>query len=220
MVNRMPDEWVDRFAKIVRKTSNEYYRKYRTIVEREDVEQECWLWFASHVNKVHSWYSEHEDDPKAVERLVWRSLRNASHDYCHRQHLKQTGGRPEDVFWYDHALVKILLPGAMADDWGPVQELSPERFAAKDPAERGDWMAMAADIKRAFYSLGEEDQKLVWLVYVEDGGSSAANNGTSSNAVAMRAHRAVKKMVEFLGGTKPWFDPEIELEEVENVEEV
>lgn len=211
MVSKMPDGWVDRFAPQVKRTARQFAKRYWGVVERDDVEQECWLWFLTHVNKVISWDQQHQDDPKAFDRLINRSLANRAHDFCQRERLRQIGAEPSDVFWYDPQLVKMLLPGAIAGDWAAVADTSFGRRSQRDPSERGDWMAYSADIQKAYESLSEADRQLVLKVYVEDGGSAAANGGYASDAVTMAANRAVSKMVRFLGGKKPFWDPEIEV---------
>ena len=211
MVEPMPDEWVEFYSPIVRRVSAQYAKRYAGIVERDDIQQECWMWFATHTNKMTSWLSEHAEDVKIVDRLVVRSLQNACHDFCHKQKLKTIGAEPDDVFWYSASLVKLMLPGAIAGDWKRVQDLSETKGGGKDASEQGDWMAVSADIQKAYMSLSETDRQLVFDMYVADGGAVKAHRDThaSKEASGMAANRAVKKMVRFLGGSKPFKDDDV-----------
>ena len=217
----MPDEWYEEYKAVVRRTSYSFAKSYRGFVYQDDVEQECWMWFCTHVNKVRSWKSENGDDPKAVDRLVGRSLRNAALDYCLREKMKAIGADLSDLFWYTPDFVKLMLPGAIANDWKRVQDLSSAYAAGKDLAEKGDWMAYASDIQKAFGALSDADKAFVYAMYVKDSGIAAfSSEDSDGRAAAMAANRAVKKMVKFLGGSKPFTDREIEEVEDEGSEEV
>ena len=71
-------------------------------------------------------------------------------------------------------------------------------------------MAYAADIRRAFEALDDDDQKAVDLFYVQDVDGETlrtALDRPTIRAAEMVANRAVGKMVKFLGDERPNFNP-------------
>lgn len=205
-VVRLSEELIDEFSPMVFQIAKEYARKY-PMVDPFDIQQECWLWFVSHPNKLRDW--KKLEDQKDATRLFARSLRNAAHDYCVKEKANVSGYETEDNFWYSKQLIKILLPAAISNDWKRVEKLSSEVRSAKSPSESGDWMAHAADVRKAFQKLNDKDQVLVFNFYVKDTEGEVLHEKfgeekTSANATMMQANRALNKMVKHLGGFAPY----------------
>jgi hypothetical protein len=202
---------------MVHQISNEYHRKYR-MVEKEDIAQELWMWFATHTRKLAEW---NEVIPVLKERdsLVARSLRNAAYDYCFKEKARIEGYSTEDVFFYKKEFIKLLLPAVLTDDEAKMASaLSLGGKTPKAPAESNDWMAYSADIKLALSKLEEKDRKLVEAFYGEDMDGATLHEQvlpekSTARAAMMQANRALNKMVRELGGFPPKKDQDKDSEE-------
>lgn len=202
-------DFYDGYNYMVKQIASEFGRKY-PMVEKEDIQQELWVWFAEHPVKLETWNNEHEEQ-KDVDKLVARSLRNAALDYCLKEKAIKLGYDPSDNFFYDKQFIKIMIPAVLSGDWSKMANtLSSDRRAKKDLSELNDLMAFSADIKKAFEKLSLEEQVYVELYYGKDLTGSelveATKSNTTDKAAIMKANRALNKMVKSLGGTKPFID--------------
>lgn len=196
------DTVIQQYEPMVYRIANEYGRKFR-VVERDDIVQEVWMWFLTHPNKVKEWMSV---PFKQSEKLFARSLRNAAMTYCVKEKARIEGYHVDDLFWYSKDFIKELLPAVLSEDWKRIQDTFSGGGNPKPPNETGDWMAYAADIRKAYDQLDEDDRKLVDLFYVNDvhGQVLMEESGRPTiRAAEMAANRAVGKMVKFLGGERP-----------------
>lgn len=198
---------------MVQQIASEYRSKYN-MVEREDIEQELWLWFTEHPNNIARWTAE--QDPKSLDKLIAKSLRNAALDYCVKEKATIEGYNADDNFWYSKDFVKMLIPGVLTDNWEKLETaMTNMGRSTKAPSESGDWMAYGADIRRAFEELDEVEQNLVFLFYAQDVDSTQLHEVTDSErpspkATAMAANRALNKIVRKLGGFAPFKDEDNE----------
>jgi DNA-directed RNA polymerase specialized sigma24 family protein len=91
---------------------------------------------------------------------------------------------------------------------GPKLDLGmPGRPSA--PSEGGNMMAMMAEIKDAYSKLSTEDKGILYLKHANslDYGSIANELQLSSDdAARMRHKRAIKKIINRLGGYRPFLD--------------
>ena len=202
VTEKLTEDMVNKYKHIVTRVSYDYAKRYG-MLDREDIAQECWLWFLEHPSKTQEWA---EMDWKENELLLARSLRNAALKYCVKEKARVEGYHVDDIFWYSKDFIKELLPAVLTDDWRRVQET----FGGggnKSAAETGDWMAYAADIRKAYETLTEDEQKLVFLFYAQDVDGDtlkeASNDRPTARAAMMVANRAVGKMVKHLGGARP-----------------
>jgi hypothetical protein len=153
--------------------------------------------------------------------LIARSLRNASHDYCIKEKARVEGYAPDDVFFYKKEFIKMMIPAVLSDDWQKVENsMANMGRTMKAPSESGDFMAYAADIKKAFEELEEKEQNLVFLFYGEDVDSKTLhdmvnNERPTARATAMAANRSLNKMVRKLGGFAPQKDNDYVEQKVE-----
>lgn len=204
---------------MVKQIAAEYLKKF-SMVERDDIEQELWLWFADHPAKTEEWMKL--ESQKDSDKLFAKSLRNAAHDYCIKEKAHKTGYHVEDNFWYNKQFIKLMIPAVLSDDWTKFNNaLSSIGKSNKSLAESGDWMAFSADVKVAFEKLSEREQSLVFLFYGEqlDGDSlkEKTESDKSKKALMMEANRAVDKMVKNLGGTPPWKDKDYDYGETNDL---
>lgn len=209
MFTKVVDETVIRqYEAMVYRIAREYKTRFKA-VERDDIVQEMWMWFVTHPAKVREWMLMPLRDG---DRMFARSLRNAAMTFCVKEKARIEGYRVDDLFWYSKDFIKELLPAVLSENWKRVQNsFEHGSRSTKAPGESGDWMSYAADVRRAYDALDDEDRKLVDLFYVHDVHGSVLLEATGRptiRAAEMAANRAVGKMVKFLGGERPRFKPE------------
>ena len=213
MVSRgLTEATVATYKDMVRRISSETARRF-PMIDKNDISQECWLWFAEHPNKLKAW--EDQLDRKEMDKIVARSLRNNATSYCVKEKAKQGGYQVEDLFFYSKDMIKNLLPTVLSPDWRRVQgDFSGSNM--KLVSETGDYMAYAIDIRKAYEQLTEEEQQLVYFFYAQDlKGEELVQISTerpTASAAMMAANHAVSKMVKFLGGNKPHLEEEKDIE--------
>lgn len=210
-------ETVQQYGAMVSQVSNEYHRKYR-MVEKDDIAQELWMWFASHTRKITEWTIEVETT-KDLDNLIAKSIRNAAYDYCFKEKARVEGYSTEDVFFYKKEFIKLLLPAVLADDVSKIAAtLTLGGKAPKAPSESNDWMAYSADIKKALSKLEDKDRELVELFYGQDMDGATLHEQvlpekSTPRAAMMQANRALNKMVRELGGFPPQKDYDKDIKE-------
>jgi hypothetical protein len=206
---KFDEEAVRLYNPMVQQVAAEYHKKYRMVV-KEDIAQELWIWFGTHIRKMNEWKDLEEKDRS---RLVAKSLRNEAYDFCIKEKSRVEGYNPEDQFFYRKEFIKMLLPAVVADDWARMENtLTLGGKGTKAPAEANDWMAYSADIKNALSKLSDEDRKLVVEFYGNDIDGATLHEQilpekSTARAAMMQANRALNKMVRELGGFPPFSDP-------------
>lgn len=211
----------DDYYQMVKRIASEYSNKFK-MVDREDIAQQLWLWFAEHPNKTEEWMAM--DNQKDSDKLFARSLRNAALDFCVKEKSIAEGYHYDDIFWYTKEFIKLTIPAVLSDDWTRLSNvLSSEGKSLKSLAESGDWMAFVADINSAFNSLTEKEQNLVFLFYAqdvdgEDLHEQVGEESATKRATMMQANRALDKMVRALGGTMPFIDEDFTKKEDDTVD--
>lgn len=207
----MDEELYERFDPLVSTIANQFHRQF-PMVERDEVYQHLWLWFLTKKNKTAEWLAM--EDQKQADRLFIRSLKNHGLDFCRTEKARIEGYDPDDEFFYTPGFIKLLLPAVLSDDWRRIQQaLDPTgtKSAKSIASESADWIAYAADIRKAFSKLEERDQNLIYLYYAEevDGETlreQATPEKSSAKAAQMAANRAVVKMVKSLGGFPSFYE--------------
>lgn len=201
---------VDTYSGMVQQISSEYAKRYR-MVNREDISQELWMWFMKHPNKLREWLEI--EDKKESDKLIARSLRNCSEDFCQHEKAAIVGYEVDDVFYYTKEFVKTLLPAVLSEDVVRVQKALENNNGSKSQknmAESGDWIAYAADIRKAYNSLDDKEKSLVYLFYAQDVDGATLHESAperpTARAAMMAANRALNKIVRKLGGWKPFKD--------------
>lgn len=215
-------EWnrIEPWQYVVDAVAYEYHKKFDTI-EAEDIRQCLYKWFVEHPNKLDTWEAIGQKDAK---NLIYRSLRNEALDYCQRWKAKSGGYEVSDVFYYEADMVEALLPMVLRAEWGVTHKLNlgrPGRPSA--PSEGGNLMAMMIEVDYGYYKLNKDDRKLLFLRYAEglDFGVIAEDMELGSeDTVRMRHKRAIKKLINKIGGFKPWSDSDLPDKNSDDVEQV
>jgi DNA-directed RNA polymerase specialized sigma24 family protein len=215
-------EWnrIEPWQYVVDAVAYEYHKKFDSI-EAEDIRQCLYKWFVEHPNKLDTWEAI---GPKDAKNLIYRSLRNEALDYCQRWKAKSGGYEVSDVFYYEADMVEALLPMVLRAEWGVTHKLNlgrPGRPSA--PSEGGNLMAMMIEVDYGYYKLTKDDRKLLFLRYAEglDFGVIAEDMELGSeDTVRMRHKRAIKKLINKIGGFKPWSDSDLPDKSSDDVEQV
>jgi DNA-directed RNA polymerase specialized sigma24 family protein len=134
-------------------------------------------------------------------------------DYCQRWKAKSVGYDVSDVYYYESDVVEALLPAVLRGEYGVTHKLNlgrPGRPSA--PSEGGNLSVMMMEIDSAYWKLSKEDRKILFFRYAESMDYKEISNYLSlgsDDAARMRGNRAVKRLVNKLGGFKPFYDNDI-----------
>jgi RNA polymerase sigma factor (sigma-70 family) len=177
------------------------------MIDRQDISQELWLWFATRPNKLRDWYDNFES--KDRDKLVAKSLRNAALKFCTKEKAKSAGYEVTDNFYYQPQIIEEFLPYILNDSYMlPIGvndvNYKPDRNSV---AESNTWLAVRADISEAFETVEERHQNVLRLRYnsinttLEQVGSEL---NISPDAARKRVDRAIQAMIDELGGKRPY----------------
>jgi DNA-directed RNA polymerase specialized sigma24 family protein len=187
--------------------ATDVYRSYFNYVQREDLVSEGWVWVLSHPGRMEHLAEDSEENPKRATYRLRRDLRIAMQIYARREKAHRVGYAPEDEYFYDRAILEMVLPGVLNDDPEP-PELGPgDRRAGSDPAEGGNWLALVADVTSAWEGadLSADERKAALLRHRDglDFDAVGAALGVSSSEAHRLYSRAERRIVEQLGGQRP-----------------
>lgn len=191
---------------VVNAVASEYHKKF-PIVEQSDIKQSLYQWFLEHPNKLDEWEAIGERDAK---NLIYRSLRNDALDYCQKWKAKTIGYQAEDLYYYDTVVVENVLPLVLRGEYGVAHKLNlggPGRPSA--PSEGGNLQVLMFEIDSAYWKLSKEDKKLLFYRHAESLDFKEIADYLSlgsEDAARMRHNRAIKRLVNKLGGYKPYMD--------------
>ena len=203
-------EW-DRIKKwdyIVDSVASEYQLKFK--IEIKDIRQNLYQWFVEHPNKIDTWEAIGEKDAK---NLIYRSLRNQALDYCQAWKAKTGGYETSDLFFYQADMIEALLPSVLRGEINLAHKLNLGGTARPSaPSEGGNLMAMMVEIDAGFWKLGKEDRKLLFLRYSENmdfQGIADEMKLPSEDTARMRNKRTIRKLINKIGGFKPYRDEDL-----------
>lgn len=205
-------EWerIERWDYVVVAVATEYHKKF-DIVELTDIKQALYKWFLEHPNKLDHWESIGEKDAK---NLIYRSLRNEALDYCQRWKAKTIGYDVADVYYYNADLVEALLPAVLRGEFGVTHKLNLGKLSGTQaPSEGGNLMVMMLEVDSAYWKLSKEDRKIIFFRNAESLEFAEIANymylGTDS-AARMRYKRSIKRLIDKVGGFRPYMDEDID----------
>lgn len=201
-------EWsrIEAWDYVVTSVASEYHRKFNDI-DIEDIKQSLYQWFVEHPVKLDTWEAI---GPKDAKNLIYRSLRNQALDYCNHWKAKSGGYETSDLFFYEASMVEALLPSVLRGEHGVSVKLDlagPGRPSA--PNEGGNLMAMMIEIDWGFWKLSIDDRRVLFLRHAEsmDFGDIATELSLGTeDAARMRHKRAINKLINKIGGFKPFVD--------------
>ena len=204
----MTIEWsrIERWQYIVDAVASDYHRKFSPI-EYDDIRQSLYQWFVEHPNKLDTWEAIGEKDAK---NLLYRSLRNQALDYCQHWKAKSGGYEASDLFYYEADMVEAILPAVLRGEFGIGAKVDLGRPSSPSaPNEGGNMMAMMIEVDYGFWKLPKDDRKVLFLRHAEsmDFGAIAGEMSLGSeDAARMRHKRAIRKLINKIGGFRPFRD--------------
>jgi RNA polymerase sigma factor (sigma-70 family) len=200
--------YLDNYGGLVSYIANDYSKRYK-MLDIDDIKQELWVWFITHTNKLNEWETNHSD--KDRNKLINRSLRNAAQKYCTREKAKVVGYEVQDLFYYEPQIIEEFLPYILTDSYFiplGINDVNykPDRNVV---AEGNTWLAVRADISQAYEAIDERHQNVLRLRFgslstsLEDVGNELK---ISADAARKRVDRAMKALIDELGGPRPFVD--------------
>jgi len=121
--------YISEYNDVLQQLAAEYARRY-TMLEKDDIGQELWVWFVAHPRKYKEWS---ELEQKDRDKLIAKSLRNAALKYCEREKARKSGYDTSDLYYYDTSVVEAFLPSIIAGTYAipiSIQDLN---------AKFGEW---------------------------------------------------------------------------------
>jgi DNA-directed RNA polymerase specialized sigma24 family protein len=200
-------EWerIKKWDYVIDSVASEYHSKFK--IDIDDIRQSLYQWFVEHPNKLNTWEEIGEKDAK---NLIYRSLRNQALDYCQAWKAKTGGYETSDLFFYQADMIEALLPSVLRGEINLAHKLNLGGTARPSaPSEGGNLMAMMIEIDAGFWKLNKEDRKLLFLRYSESMDFQAIADEMklpSEDTARMRNKRAIKKLINRIGGFKPYRD--------------
>lgn len=201
---------------VVNGVASEYHKKY-DMVEIEDIRQALYQWFLEHPNKLDTWEAIGHRDAK---NLIYRSLRNEALDYCQRWKAKSVGYEISDNHYYDPEMVEAILPSVLRGEIGVAQKLNLGRPGNQPaPSEGGNITVMMIEIDYGYWKLSKDDRRILFLKYAESMPLAEIANELelgSEDAARMRCNRAIRRLINKIGGYKPYKDEDTSAQESES----
>ena len=206
--------YIDEYNDLVQTLASEYTRRY-TMLERDDIAQELWVWFVGHPRKYKEWSALEQKDK---DKLIAKSLRNAALKFCEREKSKKVGYDTSDLYYYDVSVVEAFLPSIIAGTYAipiSIQDLN-AKFGSGSLSDGNNWLALRSDIHAAFNKLSEAKQHTLVLRFSIDSPDwilLSKEMDSTPDGARMKVQRALNSLVKHLGGWKPYRDEDTQEQE-------
>ena len=201
--------YISEYNDVVQQLAAEYARRY-TMLEKDDIGQELWVWFVAHPRKYKEWS---ELEQKDRDKLIAKSLRNAALKYCEREKARKSGYDTSDLYYYDTSVVEAFLPSIIAGTYAipiSIQDLN-AKFGSGNDAEGNNWLTLRSDIAAAFNKLSDAKQNILRLRFSIDSPDwslLAKDMSSTPDGARMKVQRAMNSLVKNLGGWRPYHEPD------------
>ena len=178
------------------------------MVEIEDIRQCCHEWFLTHPVKLDEWEAI---GPRDAKNLIYKSLRNASLDYCQRWKARTLGYEVDDLFYYTPEMIETLLPAVyLGIDKAPMPNISLTKTSKPSvQAEGGNLATMLADVNSAQSKLSTEDRSVLYMRFglgLEFSEIAKEFELLNADTARGRLRRAISRLIMKLGGRRPYQD--------------
>jgi hypothetical protein len=199
--------YIEEYNDLVQTLASEYSRKY-SMIERDDIGHELWVWFVGHPRKYKEWSALEQKDK---DKLIAKSLRNAALKYCEREKSRKIGYDTSDLYYYDASVVEAFLPSIIGETYvipTKIQDLN-AKFGSGGVSDGNNWLALRSDIAAAYYKLSEAKQNILRLrfsIEQPDWATLAKEMDSTPDGARMKVQRAVNSLIKNLGGWKPYYD--------------
>ena len=207
--------YIAEYNDLVQQLSSEYSKRY-SMLERDDIGQELWVWFVSHPRKYKEWSALEQKDRV---KLIAKSLRNAALKFCEREKAKKVGYDTSDLYYYDLSVVEAFLPSIIGETYEiptKIQDLN-AKFGSGVASDGNNWLSLRSDIASAFYKLTDVKQNILRLRFSVDSPDWTAlskDMDSTPDGARMKVQRALNSLVKHLGGWKPYHEQDNQEETV------
>jgi hypothetical protein len=199
--------YIEEYNQLVQQLAAEYAKRY-TMLERDDIGQELWVWFVSHPRKYKEWSALEQKDR---DKLIAKSLRNAALKFCEYQKARKVGYDTSDLYYYDVSVVEAFLPSIIGETYEiptKIQDLN-AKFGSGAASDGNNWLSLRSDIASAFYRLSEQKQNILRLRFSVDSPDwtmLSKEMESTPDGARMKVQRALNSLVKHLGGWKPYHE--------------
>jgi hypothetical protein len=206
--------YIDEYNELVQTLAAEYARRY-TMVERDDIGQELWVWFVGHPRKYKEWSALEQKDR---DKLIAKSLRNAALKFCEREKAKKVGYDMSELYYYDVSVVEAFLPTIIAESYempSKIKDLG-NSVKSSEVSDGMNWLVLRSDIAAAYYKLSEAKQNILRLRFSmeqPDWATLAKEMDSTPDGARMKVQRALNSLIKHLGGWRPYNDEDNKQEE-------
>ena len=211
--------YIEDYNDLVQTLAAEYARRY-TMVERDDIGQELWVWFAGHPRKYKEWS---ELEQKDRDKLIAKSLRNAALKFCEKEKAKKIGYDMSDLYYYDTSVIEVFLPSIIGESYEIPTKIKDLGGTVKtsEISDGNNWLSLRSDILSAYNKLSEAKQNILRLrfsVEQPDWALLSKDMDSTPDGARMKVQRAINSLIKHLGGWRTYNEPDvIEVKEEENV---
>ena len=214
--------YIEDYNNLVQTLATEYARKY-TMVERNDIAQELWVWFVSHPRKYKEWSELKEKDQ---DKLIAKSLRNAALKFCEKEKARKVGYDMSDLYYYDTSVIEVFLPSIIGDSYEiptKIKDLG-GTIKTSEISDGNNWLSLRSDIMSAYNKLSEAKQNILRLrfsIEQPDWALLAKDMDSTPDGARMKVQRAINSLIKHLGGWRTYNEPDaVEVKEEETIEDV
>ena len=195
--------YLESFQPLVESIASRYGARHRVHgAEGADFAQELYIWLWENQGRVLEWAEEYES--KHFDRHIAKVLENECKDYARDIKAQALGHQRNDEWFYSRGELKALLPAVFDPEAWTNPPQSDGRSPSR-PAEGNNWATTLADISRAFDQLNVADQVLLRSFHEDDRSNKelAEAHGVTEQTMSYRHDRAVKRLLDLLGGEIP-----------------
>lgn len=214
--------YIEDYNDLVQTLAAEYTRKY-SMVERDDIAQELWVWFVGHPRKYKEWSELKQKDQ---DKLIAKSLRNAALKFCEKEKAKKVGYDMSDLYYYDTSVIEVFLPSIIGESYEIPTKIKDLGGTVKtsEISDGNNWLSLRSDILSAYNKLSEAKQNILRLrfsIEQPDWALLAKDMDSTPDGARMKVQRAINSLIKHLGGWRTYNEPDvIEVKEEETVEDV
>jgi hypothetical protein len=203
--------YISEYNDMVQTLASDYSRKY-SMLERDDIAQELWVWFVAHPRKYKEWSALEQKDR---DKLIAKSLRNAALKYCERAKSQKIGYDMSDLYYYDTSVVEAFLPSIIGETYEiptKIKDLG-SQVKSNEVNDGNNWLALRSDIASGYYKLTEAKQNILRLrfsIEQPDWATLAKDMDSTPDGARKKVERALASLVKNLGGWRPYHDKDTE----------
>ena len=205
--------YIEEYNELVQTLAAEYARRY-SMLERDDIGQELWVWFVGHPRKYKEWS---ELEQKDRDKLIAKSLRNAALKFCEKEKAKKIGYDMSDLYYYDVSVIEVFLPSIIGESYEIPTKIKDLGGTVKtsEISDGNNWLSLRSDIAAGYYKLSEAKQNILRLrfsIEQPDWTLLAKDMDSTPDGARMKVQRAITSLIKNLGGWRPQTDEDSKVE--------